>query len=229
VSLEPATQQAWQDYLAAERDKVRPRSHAALDRFIDALLVAPAAEWHAWARALSAQVADDGAEVPVRFPLFRRVVLPALAAGVRDRLPGCARWLAHFEGMLLNVPDAGLPPELRTAVGLYQEALRQDPGDRLSRERLVARWARYLEYTLHELPLGVLFGRDAATPEECRELQGLLHDFKVSVEHLGRSGHYAELISRCELHFASFHEWLVQGRPCGSYEQFREMNDSEMA
>ena len=158
--------QLWFDYLDAEKERIRHLTMPALDRFIESLLRHDMEVWHAWARDLARQISDEGAEIPVRFPLFRRVLLPALADGVTRELPGCARWLAEFESLLVNSDATMLPDHLQSSIGLLREAVRVDAADQLARRRLVNRWSSYLDYTLHELPAGVLYGQNGATAEE---------------------------------------------------------------
>ena len=220
--LDPETQKLWESYLTAEKDRIRDVTMPALDRFIDSLLRLDPAVWQDWARNLAAQVSDEGSDIPVRFPLFRRVLLPALADGVLRDVPGCARSLAHFESHLVNTQDVPLPEHLHSAVGLLQAAVRSDPGDRLARSRLVERWGNYLDYTLHELPDGVLYGHNGATPEQCGELLELLRDFRSHVAVLNREEEFAELIADCDLHFNSYREYLARRQPDESYESFLE-------
>lgn len=223
-TLAPDLQRLWTEYLAAEADRVRPATMPALGRFIDGLLARPRDGWTRWAKGTAAAVADHGADVSVRFPLFRRVLLPALADGVLRQEPGCARWLAHFEPLLVQLlvgtTDCDLPDHLRTAPGLLREAVRVDPGDGAARRRLVRHLANYHEYTLHELPAGVLYGRDGATPGECDELLAGLAEFR---EHLGLTGQaveYDRLVRDCDFHYRTYRASLAAGRPGGSYEQY---------
>lgn len=225
--LDTETQKLWDDYLAAEKDRIRGVTMPALDRFIEAVLQLDPAVWKAWARDFAAQVSDEGSDAPVRFPLFRRVLLPALAEGVLQDVPGCARSLAHFESHLVNTQDVPLPEHLRSAVGLLQAAVRCDPNDRLARSRLVGRWSNYLEYTLHELPDGVLYGHNGATPEQCGELLALLQDFRGHVAVLNQEERFADLIADCTLHFNSYREYLAQRQPGETYESFLEARRPE--
>ncbi|HEX6899711.1 MAG TPA: hypothetical protein VF789_08360 [Thermoanaerobaculia bacterium] len=225
--LKAQTHQLWLDYLAAEKDRIRSLTMPALDHFIESLLQHEAEVWHAWALDLARQVSDERAEIPVRFPLFRQVLLPTLADGVRRELPGCARWLAEFESLLVNSDAGVLPDHLQSSVGLLREAIRVDAADSLARRRLVSRWSSYLDYTLHELPDGVLYGQNGATAEQCGELLELLDEFRGHVRSIGETEKFAELISECDFHFRSYREYLLQERPGGSYEEFLASLDSE--
>lgn len=220
--LTAETHQLWLDYLAAEKERIRSVTMPTLDRFIESLLRHETEVWHAWARDLARQISDEQAETPVRFPLFRQVLLPALADGMKRELPGCARWLAQFESLLVNSDAGALPDRLQSSVGLLREALRVDAADQVARRRLVSRWSSYLDYTLHELPAGVLYGQNGATAEQCGELLELLAEFSGHVQALGETEKFAELISECDFHFRSYREYLLQSRPGGSYERFLE-------
>ena len=95
---------------------------------------------------------------------------------------GCARWLAWFESHLTKSPNPPLPPKLRTSNALLAEAVRLDPSDDIARQRIINRHSSYLEYTLHDLPLGVLYGPDGASANECEDLLGLLCAILVPVQ-----------------------------------------------
>lgn len=220
--LTPEIQQLWDEYLAAEKDRIRAVTMPTLDRFIESLLRHELEVWQTWARDLARQVSDDRLEIPVRFPLFRQILLPALSDGVKRELPGCARWLAQFESLLVNAQWEGLPDHLQSAVGLLREAIRVDPDDQLARRRLVKRWESYLDYTLHELPGGVLYAQNGATTEQCGELLELLDEFRGHAQLIGEEEKFAELISDCNFHFRNYREYLLQERPGGSYEGFLE-------
>lgn len=219
-AIGPTTERLWQQYLEAETNQVRRVMLPALERFIDALLDEDEVTWHQWALDLAAQVSDAGADVPIRFPLVARVLLPALTDGVLRGVPGCMRWLACFSGG--SPSDIRLPEHLRTTVGLLKEAIRIDPADQISRDRLVHLWAQTFEYSLHELPAGVLYGHNGATIPECDELLVFLQEFRVYEAGLDQPSRFAELVAECDLHFRSYREYLAQGRPGGSYEQFCE-------
>ncbi|MGK7311786.1 MAG: hypothetical protein ACN0LA_06055 [Candidatus Longimicrobiales bacterium M2_2A_002] len=219
MKLTPELELLWRDYQKAEEDRIRSETLERLDVFISRLLAEPPALWRKWALDLAESISDAGNELIIRFPLFRHVLLPALVEGVTEKRAGCARWLAHFEQLLLKSDASPLPSELRTAHGLLQEALRVDSNDKLARQRLVERHARYLDYTLHELPAGVLYGHDGATAEECVELQAFLSEFRTHLEFLGLIERYQDLLAACEFHFTAYHRYLVAGTG-DSYENF---------
>ena len=214
--LPDETANLWTEYLRAERDGLRAVAMERLAQLIDRLLREGADAWHTWALETAASVSDNGADIPVRFPLFERVLLPALADGAKRGTPGCARWLAHLDQALHQADLSLLPQHLRTAEGLLEEAVRLDPEDHLARRRLVERRASYLGYTLHELPTGVLYGKDGATIPECQELLQLLAEFRGHVAMLDEVDGYSALIDKCTEHYHGYLDYLRRGRPGGS-------------
>src|SRR5258708_19208251 len=99
-TMSAETMQLWQDYLAAEGVRVRQQALGALEGFTDAMLKLPPDVWQPWARELAMQVVDEHEETPIRLPLFRTVIFPALRTGLEESIPGCARWLAGFAQLL---------------------------------------------------------------------------------------------------------------------------------
>jgi hypothetical protein len=212
----------WSSYLEAERVGLRDVMRKSLDDFVSTLLVEGRDDVDAWALDLAEQVVDGGKQIPVRTPLFRRVLCPALVRGVLGERRCCARWLANFERELIEAERevADLPDNLRTGSGLLREALRVDPSDVKARRRLIENEARYLQYTIHELPTGVLYGHNSASIEECSELLTRLAEFCEHVQVLGERRRYEELIANCRHHFRAYRQYLTHRRPGDSYAEF---------
>jgi hypothetical protein len=208
----------WQQYLQAEGRAPREQKLAALAAFLDALTGSPAADWHPWARALAERVVDGGEDFVVRMPLFERAVFPALHAG----LPGCARWLTGFAQHLNRSPAcrSQLPADQQTELGLLLAAVRADPADHASRRRLIAAHAARLRYSLHELPSGVLYGMDGATPDECLELTRVLDEFYTLVAGTPDGPDYGELIEQCRLHFTAYRAFLLDRGESATYADY---------
>ena len=123
----------------------------------------------------------------------------------------------------MNSPDPPLPPELRTPRSLLAEAVRLDPTDDIARRRLIERDASYLEYTLHELPVGVLCGVDGASPNECEDL---LAPSSASSRDMWRlrdkKSTTRSWIHECECHYNAYAAYLRAGPPYEGYERYLE-------
>ena len=218
--LPPDLEVTWQRYLEEEKNGVRTEALRQLDRFVDALLTQPPSLRRSWAMHIAATLVDEGIDVPVRFPLFRRVLLPVLVEGVNRHGPGCARWLAAFESMLYHSLPTGLPPELESRTGLLREAIRLDPSDQRALEQLIASEASYFNYTLHELPTGVLYGHNGATLEQCEKLLDGLKEFETHVHQSEQALQYQELVNECRFHYQAYRQYLMTNRETTSYERY---------
>ena len=216
----------WDTYEAAESRAPRAEKLRALDAFLEALGSSPPTEWFPWARSIAEQVVDDGIDLVIRRPLFKRAVFPALLAGYRARLPGSARWLAGLSQQLLSCPAGRerLLPEVATEQTLLLAAIRHDPDDRRSRLRLIDTLADGLRFSLHEIPSGVLYGMDGASPEQCRELEAELEEFCRLVAQEQTQERHAELIRAGRLHFRAYRDYLSNRDKYQSYAEYLSQN-----
>lgn len=212
----------WDLYQRVEARGLRADKLRALAAFLDCLTGAPDQEWFPWARSLAEAVVDKGESHVIPRPLFERAVFPALLAGYRVGLPGCARWLAGLFGLLCDSRSCQeeLPEAERSEVGLLRAALRHDRADQRSRRQLLEKLAAQLSYSLHELPAGVLYGMDGATPEECLELEHELDEFSVLAGEEGQEESYEELMGRCRFHFRAYRDFLLSPGHWRSYAQY---------
>ena len=110
---------------------------------------------------------------------------------------------------------------------MLAEAVRLDPSDDIARGRLIDRQASYLEYTLHELPVGVLYGADGASLNECEDLLALLGEFKAHVVAMREEASYSELIRECEFHYNAYAAYLRGGPPYEGYERYLETHGEQ--
>jgi hypothetical protein len=224
AALPQPQQHLWDRYLATESRGTREAKLHTLNQFVDELLQSPEAAWKRWALDLAARIVDDGTEIPVRRPLFQRVLFPALVEALDAQSPGSARWLAGLSQHLHRCRDCmeRLGDTRSSEWALLQAALAHDPGDVRSRQQLIRVMANHLRYTLHELPAGVLFGTDGATVAQCDELLAELDEFRSLVAAGGRTADYATLVTECAHHFRSYKQYLLERPRHESYSEFLE-------
>jgi len=82
-----------------------------------------------------------------------------------------------------------------------------------------ARYGRdrqWLEYAVHELPAGVLWGPDGATPDQCAEMLDGLDEFARICGRLGLDDH-STFIDGCCWHFDHYPHFLGRRRHFDDY------------
>lgn len=227
MSLPSPLDALWDAYLENESRGLRGPALGSLDQFLDELQCRPKEEWRDWALAVAARVVDDGDPLPVRMPLFRRALFPTLLAGFQNRHPGCARWLAGMAQLLYSDQDCRhqLPADARTEIGLLWTAVRLDENDHLAADRLLEAHVKDFRYVLHELPAGVLFDSNGATPEQCLQLLTELEQFEQLAEQRQQSERFRPFVARCRFHFEHYRRYQLQGESFPSYAEYLEQHD----
>ena len=217
--LSPKLQALWDEYLRQERQSVRSPILPTLENFIDALARTSVEYRTSWALKIAEAVVDQKKGIPVRLPLFRKVLFPALLSGYREQIPGCARWLAGFYQLLYNSPGCldQLSPNERFVPNLLRAALQVDPNDTRSRGQLIGVLASHLEYAIHEVPSGVLFGSNGASIAECDLLVEELDEFSRLASADGCIERYRGLVDDCRLHFVAYRDYLGNRAGCVNY------------
>ena len=90
---------------------------------------------------------------------------------------------------------------------------RNDHRDRYDRD------LRWLEGAVHELPAGLLWGANGATPEQCSEMLDGLDEFACVCDRLGLDDH-KEFIDGCRWHFEHYPHYLGRRRHFVDYATY---------
>jgi hypothetical protein len=77
---------------------------------------------------------------------------------------------------------------------------------------------RHLEYSLHELPAGVLFGPDAANEAQCADLMRMTYRLEELAKVRGVD--LSDLIAKCRWHYERYPHYLGRQRHFGSYSNY---------
>ena len=77
---------------------------------------------------------------------------------------------------------------------------------------------RYLEYTLHELPAGVLYDHDGANATKCAKLMSASYQLeRVAAD---RGVDLTEFLATCRWHYERYPHYLGRHRHFGSYANY---------
>lgn len=217
----PADLQApWEAYLAEERSGVRSVALGKLHGFIEKLNLLPQTDRHAWAMEVIQTLGER--KTPVRFPLFQAVLFPALFIELESGSGAAARMLAGFSQLLHECGEcrAKLPEHMRTEHGLILEAVRRDRSDLAARLRLREIFRDRFRYALHELPAGVLYGYDGATPEQCDELMDELQDYERLCAEIGAEDSDTGLMQDSRFHILAYKDFIKNRNSQDSFADY---------
>ena len=92
-------------------------------------------------------------------------------------------------------------------------------GTKLEREEYEELF-HYLEYTLHELPAGVLYGANGASEEECSELMTATYRLEELAKVVGKD--LGEFLEICRWHYERYPHYLGRHKHFGSYANYME-------
>jgi hypothetical protein len=219
----------WTAYEVAESRCPRHEKLTRLNSFVSRLLALPVERWSDWALSVACEYSDGNKQFEIRMPLFRAAIFPALKQAIENRVPGAARSLAALSQHLYRAKDcqSQLPPEQQTQIGLLLAALDHDPNDDQSRRKLIDALAWQLDYAIHEIPSGVLYGHDGATIEQCGELQAELDTFCRLMENTDLGDRYRSLIDECRFHFYHYPVYLADTAKFRSYAAYLDSVDAK--
>ena len=80
------------------------------------------------------------------------------------------------------------------------------------------RLLRYLEYTLHELPVGVLYDANGADDKKCAELMQDTYRLESLSNDLGIDN--SEFVQVCRWHYERYPHYLSRQKHFGSYSNY---------
>ncbi len=87
-----------------------------------------------------------------------------------------------------------------------------------------SRLLRYLEYTLHELPAGILYDSNGANDKKCT---GLMKDtYRLEELATAIGADISEFIATCRWHYERYPHYLGRHRHFGSYANYMEKHDA---
>lgn len=76
----------------------------------------------------------------------------------------------------------------------------------------------YLNYTLHELPLGVLYDHNGADERKCAELMSATYELeRLAAE---RGADVSEFVATCRWHYERYPHYLSRAKHFGSYANY---------
>ncbi len=154
--------------------------------------------------------------ITIRQPLFLHVIYPVLTTGINSNnidaiksLLGLFEYFGNYEDLMNDKRFSNWT--------LLTKGLELAPNDNELLNMYERKQKDYFEYTLHELPTGVLYGSDGATIEQCNELLHDINDYEEVCSKLEIDEH--ELIEECKFYYSAYKNYLL------SYKDFNGFGD----
>ena len=154
--------------------------------------------------------------------LVRDLMAPFLVEAERRGDADAARWVDYFLEHFRGGAELWHRLEVRgkSPLSLLEAAVERDPEDVEARKALAANLSDWFRYCLHELPMGVLFGFNGASIEECHILLRYLALFEEQKRFLGERERSADFLRKCERHFRGYADYRASPRQYTSYADY---------
>lgn len=123
-------------------------------------------------------ICRDATNGRINHHLWSGIVLP-FAKESMTRDPRAVECLLQTQMNLRTNPTAWEQLEYITEMELLERYLQLCPSDEWAISRKMEAIASWLSYTIHEWPLGVLYGCDGATEQECDEILANVSELRV--------------------------------------------------
>ena len=160
-------------------------------------------------------------KITIRHPLFLYVLYPVLAMEVELNSIKAIKSLLFLVKYYGNCEKLTGDPKF-SYWNLLTKGLALDPDDRWLLNLYEKTQKSYLEYTLHELPSGVLYDANSADSGQCDELLAELCRYEEVCKKLEIDEQ--ELIKECKFYYTSYKTYLGNRINYKNFESFLQKN-----
>jgi hypothetical protein len=165
-------------------------------------------------------------QATIRMPLFAQLIYPVLKREIEsENLQAICVMLQHTT-LLNNYNFMQKIDDGYSEKALINRYLQHEPDDREVLMKNAAFLHNALYYALHELPSGVLYGRDGATMDGCKELLDLLEEYKSACQKL-QIDRDAD-IRYYAMHFRGYQDYLLHRDLYTNYRDYIDQHNLEL-
>lgn len=144
--------------------------------------------------------------ITIRQPLYKHLIYPILLAQVAQNNIDAIKGLLKLDEQLTSY-QANSHDTRYTWAKLLEQGLTIAPNDTDLLKLSEQTTRNYLNYTLHEIPIGVLYGQDGATIAECDELLEKVSQYENLCNQLQLDE--KELIENCKFYYPAYKAYLA--------------------
>lgn len=154
--------------------------------------------------------------ITIRQPLYKHLIYPILSAQVAQNNVDAIKGLLKLDEQLISYQAYSHDTKYTWAM-LLDQGLNLAPIDTELLKISEQTTRNYLNYTLHEIPIGVLYGQDGATIAECDELLEKVIEYEKLCNQLKLDE--KELIENCKFYYTAYKAYLAV------YPNYRNFED----
>ncbi len=158
-------------------------------------------------------------KIQIRLPLFYNIIYPVLSDNVEKDNIDAIKALIGLEQQLINLQEYNKDYRY-TAWELINKGLLINPEDQQLLELSEKKIRDYINYTLHELPIGVLYGINGASIEECEELIKQTTEYEEVCRKLNINRQ--ELINKCRYYYPAYKNYLTVRKDYNEFSDYIE-------
>jgi hypothetical protein len=227
--LEKPASGYWREFVENENWQCTRVAQMALDNFVKEFKNYPKNVRSKWVHALVDKEVRGLNSFKIRHPLFREIVLPILLEDYDNNVANSAKNLLYFYYLIHggNLCADIIKDYSLDQYTLINRAIMQDPSDKSLRLQRIKLFIDLLEYELHELPHGVLFGHGFASIDECSLLLKHVDNISVWIEEEGLTHSYNDLITTAKVHINGYQDFLKNLDKYKSYEHYISVHGIE--
>ncbi len=144
--------------------------------------------------------------ITIRQPLYKHLIYPILLAQVAQNNVDAIKGLLKLDEQLTSYQAYSHDTKYTWAM-LLEKGLTIAPNDSELLKLSEQTTRNYLNYTLHELPIGVLYGQDGANIAECDELLEKVIQYEKLCNQLQLDE--KELIENCKFYYNAYKAYLA--------------------
>ncbi len=156
-------------------------------------------------------------EIIIRQPLYGKLIYPILSDHVEQNNVEAIKALLRLDQHLISYQGYSKDTKY-SSWALLEKGLSISPNDKELLELSERKTRDYLDYTLHELPIGVLYGDNGATIEECEELIKEVEKYDMLCSKLDRNE--SELIMQCRYYYSTYKAYLSVFKSYKNFEDY---------
>ncbi len=165
-------------------------------------------------------------QTKIRMPLFAQLIYPVLEREIASDNLQAIPVLLQYTALLNNYNIMKKFYDGYSAGALVKRYLQHEPDNHEMLMKKEALLFNDLYFAVHELPHGVLYGMNGATLDGCKELIGLLEEYKNTCQKL-QVDRNAD-ICYYEMHFQGYQDYLLHRDLYKNYLDYIYQNHLEL-